>query len=367
MTTSREIGFFRFVAARKLGSRRRWSELGLLIAIALVALLLALASDRIVVRGHSVNNFLRVENLLANVLTPMSWTAIMALGATAVIVTGGIDISVGSVFGLSALGTAAVLQELAPETDALHSIPLALGVSLGIGALCGAFNGFLVVALRLHPFIATLGTLSIFRGIALVSVSAKTLPRLGASLPSSFTEHFIGARVALGDAALLEPVPIFVMLAALAFFWIFLHRTVRGRELYAVGGNAEAARYSGLSVDRIQMRVYLLSGLAAGLAGFVSCGFYQSANTATGEGLELSVIAAAVVGGASLSGGRGTALGAFLGALLIKLIENGIDVVKHVDLGFTEVDVSKEYAKIILGLAIVVTVAIDRWSERWRD
>src|SRR5262249_27654632 len=145
--------------------------------------------------------------------------------------------------------------------------------------------------------------------------------------------------------------------------WLFLAHMVPGREVYAVGGNEEAARFSGLPVPRIKLRVYLLSGLTAGLAGLVSAGYFGSASTATGEGYELMVVAAAVVGGASLSGGRGTALGAVLGALIIKLIENGISILKHINFGLFVLPISKEYTKIIIGIAIVLAVAIDRFSE----
>ncbi len=357
-------------SARTLGLRSarrpRLQEAGLLAVIALLALVITLAADTLTLRGHEVNAFLRADNLLANVATPMSWMAIMALGATVVIIAGGIDISVGSIFGLSALGTAAVLQELPADTGAWVALPVATAVALGIGLLCGLINGALVVGLRLHPFIVTLGTLSIFRGLALVAVKAKTLPALGHELPAAFGAQGIGARVGLGEASFVQPVPMLVMLACGALAWVFLAHTVAGREVYAVGGNAEAARFAGLRVGRIQMRVYAISGLCAGIAGLLSCGFYQSANTATGEGYELSVIAAAVVGGASLQGGRGTALGALLGALVIKLIENGIDILRELPLGFATLPLGKEYGKIIIGAAILLAVALDRVSERMR-
>jgi ribose/xylose/arabinose/galactoside ABC-type transport system permease subunit len=200
-----------------------------------------------------------------------------------------------------------------------------------------------------------------------VLVKSKTLPSLGHVLPASFTERCIGARWTLGieGRSFVEPVPMLVMLACAALAWVFLQHTVPGREIYAVGGNEEAARFSGLSVGRIKLRVYALAGLCAGLAGLLSCGFYQSANTATGEGYELTVIAAAVVGGASLQGGRGTALGALLGALVIKLIENGIDILKALPLGFATLPLGKEYGKIVIGVAILLAVAVDRLAERW--
>jgi ribose/xylose/arabinose/galactoside ABC-type transport system permease subunit len=157
-----------------------------------------------------------------------------------------------------------------------------------------------------------------------------------------------------------------ILVLVLAAAAVYLHRTSAGREIYAVGGNAEAARFSGLRVGWITIRVYVLSGLAAGLAGMISAGYYGSANTATGEGYELAVIAGAVVGGASLSGGRGTALGAVLGAVIIKLIENGIDILKSVNLGFVSIAMSKEYSKIIIGFAIIAAVAVDRFSESFK-
>jgi len=351
-------------AGREPSARRpRLQEAGLLLVILLLGVVITAAADTIELRGESVNAFLRADNLLANVATPMAWIAIMALGATFVIISGGIDISVGSIFGLSALGTAAVLQELPPDAAWYVSVPVAVGVALGIGTLCGLINGALVVGLRMHPFIVTLATLSIFRGIGLVAVKSKTLPALGQTLPDSFTEGFVGARVAMADgASFVQPVPMVVMILCGVAAWVFLSHTPGGREVYAVGGNEEAARFSGLSVGRIKLRVYALSGLCCGVAGLLSAGFYQSANTSTGSGYELTVIAAAVVGGASLLGGRGTALGALLGALVIKLIENGIDILRSIELGFATLPVSKEYGKIIIGTAILLAVAVDRFS-----
>lgn len=341
------------------------TEGGLLLVLLLLGAAITAAADPVTVGGRTVNNFLRFDNLLPNVLTPVSWMAIMALGATLVIISGGIDISVGSVFGLSALGTAAVLQELPVDAPGWQAVPLALAVALGIGLLCGLVNGALVTGLNMHPFIVTLGTLSIFRGIGLVSVSSKTVPSLGRQLPDSFTDGFIGLRMPMGQT-FVQPVPMLLMVGAGVLAWLYLNHTVGGRQMYAVGGNEEASRYAGISTARVKLRVYAFAGLAAGLAGFVSAGFFQSANTATGEGYELTVIAAAVVGGASLQGGRGTALGALLGALIIKVIENGIDILRSVDLGLFTLSISKEYSKIIVGMAIVAAVAVDRVAARLR-
>jgi ribose/xylose/arabinose/galactoside ABC-type transport system permease subunit len=340
-------------------------EAGLLAVIALIMVFLTLASEPVTVRGQTVNNFLRVDNLLPNVATPMSWMAIMAIGVTFVIIAGGIDISVGSIFGLSALGAAAVLQQFPETASPWVVLPLGVAAPLGIGLGCGLLNGLLVVGLRIHPFIVTLGTMSIFRGIGLVSVATKSLPSGDRSLPLAFTKDFVSYEITYGplEWMKLQPVPMLIMILCVAAAWVYLSQTAAGRQIYAVGGNEEAARFSGVPVGRVRLRVFALSGLAAGIAGMASAGYYASANTATGEGYELTVIAAAVVGGASLVGGRGTALGAMLGALVIKLIENGIDILKKLDLGLFVLPVSKEYSKIIIGIAIVVAVAIDRASE----
>ncbi|TWT46118.1 D-allose transport system permease protein AlsC [Phycisphaerae bacterium RAS1] len=345
----------------------RLQEAGLILVIVLIGLLLTLGGEPVTIKGVTMNNFLRADNIIANIATPMSWIAIMAIGVTFVIAAGGIDISVGSIFGLAALGTAAVLQNFAEHASAWQVLPIALLTPLAIGGLCGLINGMLVVGLRMHPFIVTLGTLSIFRGIALVSVPTKSLPASDKTLPLAFTRQFMSWQVEFqrGDLPmlLLQPMPMIVMLLLLVVAWVFLGHTVPGREIYAIGGNEEAARFSGLPIRRIKLRVYLLSGLCAGLAAMVSTGYFGSANTATGEGYELMVIAAAVVGGASLSGGRGTALGAVLGALVIKLIENGIFILKEINFGVGKLTLSKEYSKIIIGIAIVLAVAVDRFSE----
>jgi ribose/xylose/arabinose/galactoside ABC-type transport system permease subunit len=357
----------------------RLQEAGLVVVILLLGVVLTLLADPVTLAdGREVNNFLRVDNLVSNVATQMSWIAIMALGVTFVIAAGGIDISVGSISGLAALGAAAALQMLPEDASAWTALPIGVGVPLAIGAACGLVNGALVVGLRMHPFIVTLGTLSIFRGIALIAVPTKSLPSGDHTLPLAFTTNFLAWEVDADTAArlglppVLQPVPMLLMLLCGVAAWLFLSHTVGGRQVYAVGGNEEAARFSGIPVGRVKLRVYVLCGLMCGVAGMISAGYYGSANTGTNEGYELQVIAAAVVGGASLTGGRGTALGALLGALVIKLIENGIFIVRKIDLSgvlfflperWQVLTVSKEYSKIIIGIAIVLAVAVDRLSE----
>lgn len=345
-------------------------EAGLIVVIILLCILLSAFSEPIWQQGRYVNNFFRLDNLIPGVFTPMSWMAIMAIGATFVIISGGIDISVGSVFGLSALGTAYALEHLNPHTSAWIVLPIAFVVPIAIGWLCGLINGALIVGLQMHPFIVTLGTLSIFRGVAVVAPDilheTKSLPTFGRVIPDGFTTHFMMWTIRYHGVDL-QPVPMMIMIAVLVVAGIYLRMTVGGREIYAVGGNEQAARYSGLPVRRIKLRVYAISGLSAGIAGMMSAGFYGAADTSTGLGYELMVIAAAVVGGASLLGGRGTALGAVLGMLVIQLIQNGIFVLHKIRLGSLTLQLSKEYSMIIVGAAIIIAVAIDRITEQLRN
>jgi ribose/xylose/arabinose/galactoside ABC-type transport system permease subunit len=351
-----------------LGGLRYVQEAGLVGVILLLVIFLTLASPDVTVGDRTSNAFLRIDNLLPNVATSMSHIAIMALGATMVIIAGGIDISVGSIYGLSALGCAAVLQQFPPDASPWVVIPVGMAVPIAIGLGCGLLNGLLVAGLRLHPFIVTLGTMSILRGIALVAVETKSIPSTGRMIPEAFTTGFLSYQINSGPLAwaMLQPVPMVIMLVCVAAAWVYLGHTAAGRRIYAIGGNPEAARFSGISVNRTTIGVFALSGLACGIAGMVNCGYRGSANTATGEGYELMVIAAAAVGGASMSGGRGTALGALLGALIIQLITNGITTLGQLNFGVFVLKVSTDYTKIIVGVAIIVAVAVDRAGERLR-
>ncbi len=352
----------------------RLQEAGLILVIVLICMLLTFAGGNITVRGNLVNSFFRLDNLLGNVFTPMSWMAIMAVGVTCVIISGGIDISVGSIFGLSAIACAAALQGMGETASPGKVLPIAVLVPLGVGLACGLINGALVVFLRMHPFIVTLATMSIFRGVALKwmkFLGAGSLPSNGDSLPNAFTDHLMMWTVkytrANGMPVNLQPVPMIFMLIIVLVMAVYLGLLVAGRETYAVGGNEEAARFSGLKVRWIKLRVYAISGLCAGIAGMVSCGYYGSAATNTGEGYELMVIAAAVVGGASLNGGRGTAIGAMLGALVIQLIDNAIFILRTIKLGLFSLPLSKDDSKIVLGVAIVLAVAVDQINEYLRN
>lgn len=296
--------------------------------------------------GAMVNNFLNSHTLIQTA-TDASFFAIMAVGATIVIISGGIDLSVGSIYALAGVGMAMALRAMGPS-GGVTGVMVGGFVCLGIGLLCGLLNGLLVVLLRVHPFIITLGTMWILRGIAFVSSRAESI-----LVPASLTAM---AKASLGLDGSLYPLPMLTMLAVAAAGAIYLTRTVMGRHIFAFGGNPEASRFSGLRLDRIQVGVYAISGLCAGLAAFMGASFYGSASCADATGYELYVIASAVVGGASLSGGKGSAISAMLGAVLIVLIRQSIRTLRF----------DQNYEWIIVGCAIIIAVVLDQGSGRLR-
>jgi ribose transport system permease protein len=316
-----------------------------LVILALGALLTALAGehpDR--VTGRPVNNFLN-SHTLVQTATDASFFAIMAVGATVVIVSAGIDLSVGSVYALAGVTMALVLRAR-PDGAGLSAVLLGLGLCLGVGLLCGALNGLMVVGLGVHPFVITLGTMWIFRGLAFVTSKAESI-----LVPPALTRV---AKASLGLGEALYPVPMLTMLAVTVAGSVYLTRTVMGRHVFAIGGNAEAARFAGLSLGRIRLGVYVVSGLTAGLAAFLGASFYGSASCGDATGYELYVIASAVVGGASLTGGRGSAASALLGALLIVLIRQSIRTLRF----------DQNYEWIVVGCAIIVAVVLDQAGAR---
>ncbi len=337
----------------------RAKETGLVAVILLLGTLLAAFGGSVSIRQRDpatgrvlgqvrVNKFLQRANL-DNVLKNSSWTAVMAVGATALIISGGIDLSIGAIYCLAAVSGGMVLRALGPggshpQTAAWLAIAAGVGVTLAVGASCGLANGLMVIVLRVHPFIITLGTMLIFRGIAFVATRAQAVT----DYPPVFGEVF---RHAMAD---ITPLPIAVVAMTTLVGYVVLQHTVLGRNIYAVGGNETAARFSGVRVDRVKVAVFTLAGLAGGLAAVIALGVFGSADSSTGRGYELDVIAAAVVGGASLTGGRGTAIGAVLGAIVIQLIANGI-VILNID---------SNWAEIIKGAVIIGAVILDRFSTR---
>jgi ribose transport system permease protein len=322
-------------------------QAGLVLVIVLLGIVLSTFAGTHLDRttGQPVNDFLNSYTLIQTA-TDASFFAVMAVGATMVIISGGIDLSVGSIYALSGVAMALVLRGAATQSGAA-TVLLGLAVSLGVGLACGAINGLMVVGLRVHPFIITLGTMWVLRGVAFVVSGAESI-----LLPPALTRV---AKASLGLAQSLYPVPMLVMVAVTVCGAIYLTQTVMGRHIFAFGGNPEASRFSGLRLPRIQASVFVISGLTAGIAAFMGASFYGSASCVDATGYELYVIASAVVGGASLSGGKGSAVSAMLGALLIVLIRQSIRTL-HFD---------QNYEWIIIGCAIIVAVVLDQASARF--
>ena len=332
----------RGIINRLLGSQ----ETGLVIVVALVTITLTvLAGEHLDRRtGEMVNNFLN-SNTLIQTATDASFFAVMAIGATIVIISGGIDLSVGSIYALAGVAMALLLRTLGPMGSGATTF-VGLLTCLAVGLLCGLLNGALVVGLRVHPFIITLGTMWVLRGIAFVATKAESI-----LVPSALTA-FTKASLGLGSG--LYPVPMLCMLAVTVLGALYLRKTVMGRHVFAFGGNLEASRFAGLSLKRIQIGVFAVSGLTAGFAAFLGASFYGSASSGDAQGYELYVIASAVVGGASLIGGKGSAVGAMLGAILIVLIRQSIRTL-HFD---------QNFEWIVIGCAIIIAVVVDQWSTR---
>ena len=318
--------------------------LTLVILVAGAGLAFAAGSHADPVSGATVNNFLNAHTLI-QMATDASGFAIMGVGATIVIISGGIDLSVGAIYALAGVAMAMVLRAAGP-LDPFATVMLGLATCLVVSLLCGLANGIMVVGLDVHPFIITLGTMWMLRGVAFVASRAESI-----LVPTPLTNF---AKASLGFGATLSPVPMLAMLAVTAAGSVYLTRTVMGRRIFAVGGNAEASRFAGLHVDRIRLGVYVLSGLTAGVAAFLGASFYGSATSSDANGYELYVIAAAVVGGASLIGGKGSSVSAMLGALLIVLMRQAIRTL-HLD---------QNYEWIIIGGAMIVAVVLDQGGTK---
>jgi len=318
-------------------------QFGLVVVIVLLGLILSFFAGSHPDRqtGHAVNNFLNWDTLI-QVATETSFFAIMSVGMAMVIVSGGIDLSVGSIYALCGTTMALILRS--NHMNGTSAVLTGALICIGLGTLCGFVNGLMVFGLKVHPFIITLGTMWIYRGIAFVTSKAESI-----LVPDSLTAV---AKANLGMAKDLYPVPLIVMILITIFGWLYLTKTVPGRKIFAVGGNVLASIYSGVKVSRVYIGVYTLSGLTAGIASFVGNSYYGSASCGDAQGYELYVIASAVVGGVSLLGGKGSALGATLGALLIVLFHQSI-LTLHLD---------QNYEWIIIGSAIIVAVVLDRIS-----
>ncbi|WP_035485790.1 ABC transporter permease [Geminicoccus roseus] len=311
-------------AIRFLRTRR---EATVLLMLVLVFIGLSFASEY----------FFTTRNL-GNFARQISVVGIVALGQALVIIAGGIDLSVGSVIGLSAI-SAAMLSSL----TGMPSVGLVGAILVGMAV--GAVNGLLVTRIRINPFITTLGTLSVTRGLALLITNGN---------PQRFDNWAAWLGYGrIGDV----PVQFILLLVLTAAVWFFANRTRAGRNIYAVGNNARAARLAGIDIARTRLMVFTISGGLAGLGGLLLGGMLTNANPNLGLGYELDVIAAVILGGVALSGGRGSIGGVVIGAALMGLLRNA----------FVLLNVSGYWQTITIGLVVVVAVGADSLNRRQDD
>lgn len=302
-----------------------WDRVGILMVLILLVVLMSIFAP----------NFNRVDNLL-NIARSISVNAILAAGLTFVILTGGIDLSVGSIVAVS--GVVAVIAAIAGVPA-----PVAVAIGMAVGGACGLVNGVLTAYLALAPFIVTLGTMTFLRGLAYTITNGQPI----VSSDLNFKD--------LGNGYLLGiPVPVIAMAAVFLVAWFVLERTRYGRHVYAVGGNAQAARLAGVQVNRIILSVYVVAGICAGLAGVIFAARVISAQPTAGTGYELDAIAAVVLGGTSLVGGRGRIVGTLIGAVILGVLTTGL-ILLNVQF-FTQL--------LIKGVVIILAVAIDSLKQR---
>ncbi|MEJ5314577.1 MULTISPECIES: ABC transporter permease [Anaerolinea] len=299
--------------------RAFFQRFGLVFSFLLLMIVLSALSER----------FLTPSNLM-NVLRQATINGIVSVGMTIVILTGGIDLSVGSVLALSVTVGASLMKQGQP-------VAWAVGVALGTGTLLGVVNGLMITRAKIPPFIATLGMLTVARGLTLLYTQGQPIT----GLPAEF--RWIGTGVVAGI-----PMPVILSLAVFALGWIFLTRTKYGAQIYLLGDNPTAARLAGVPTDRMTVLVYAISGFCAALAGLVLVARLDSAQPIIGQGYEFNAIAAVVVGGTSFSGGEGGLAGTLLGALLIETLNNGLNLL----------NVSPLWEQVVKGVVIALALLL---------
>jgi len=300
----------------------------------------------VVVLSIASPSFLQPQNLI-NVVRQISVIGLLAIGVTVVIISTGIELSLGSVLALASVVAASFAQApdwARPMYPGLQlPVLLSFGAGIAVGALCGLINGALIAGFRIPPFIATLGMMTAARGVALIYSNGRPI--------SGLTDEFnyIGQGSVLGI-----PIPIIVLAVVAIAAHLMLHNTRFGRHVYALGGNEQAARVSGLNLTRIKILIYVFAGALAGLGGLVLSARIGSGQPTLGQGAELDAIAAAVIGGTSFAGGIGTIWGTLVGALIIGVINNGLDLL----------NVSPFSQQVVKGVIIVIAIIIDERKNR---
>lgn len=311
-------------------------EYGAFIALAALVIILSLISAE----------FRQPSNLL-NLLRQASFNGLIAVGMTCVILSDGIDLSVGSTFALSAVVCAELLMAGFPAFAAII-------IALIVGTLLGAISGLLVTKGRLQPFIATLITMTAYRGLAMIITDGKPISRLAANI-SSESGAFLFKLIGKGNITssfnpdLKIPIPAIILVLVFAIFYFILNRTCFGRRIYATGSNEKCATLVGVNTTRVRIMVYSISGFLAALAGLIMISRVDSAQPTLGDGYELDAIAAVALGGTSMSGGRGKIIGTVAGVLIIAVLNNGLNIL----------EVTSYYQDVIKAIVILVAVLSD--------
>lgn len=315
-------------AEKKKGSPKDYlGKLGPLLALIVLVILVSIVNP----------SFIAPTNLL-NLLRQVSTNALIAFGMTFVIITGGIDLSVGSTLALSSVLMAGTI---AAGMDPL----LAMILSLVVGTVFGAVNGLLITKGNMAPFIATLATMTIYRGLTLVYTNGNPITGIG----DSFIFKFVGRGYLFGI-----PFPVVLMIVSFILLYILLHKMTFGRKTFAIGGNEKSSFIAGIKNDRIKTGIYALSGLMASLAGIIITSRLDSAQPTAGTSYEMDAIASVVLGGTSLSGGRGRLVGTLIGALIIGTLNNGMNLL----------GISSFYQQVVKGIVIIIAVLLDRKNKK---
>ncbi|REA55453.1 ribose ABC transporter permease [Dyadobacter luteus] len=305
---------------------RSFGQYGIYLAFLIICLVLAFSTPRF----FTVSNLLTIGN-------QVSINALLAFGVTFVIITGGIDLSLGSMVAVTGVVAATFAH---PDTYPVI-VPIVIGLGAGLGI--GAFNGFVVTKSKVPPFIVTLGTMTIGRGLALILSKGRPVSNLSDSF------NFIGGGNVLGI-----PFPIIILIVAFIVCSILLNKTILGRYMYAVGGNEPAARASGIRVNNVKMWVYTICGILSAMGGILLTSRITTGQPNAGAGFELDAIAAAIIGGTSTSGGTGTMTGTLIGALLIGVISNSLDLL----------NVTSYYQQVVMGVIIIGAVVLDSMGKK---
>jgi len=329
-------------------NKKNMHKYGIIMAFFVLCLIVAVIGEIQISRGEWVDNYFLSQGNMLIVLRQISINGILAIGMTFVIITAGVDLSVGSVLALSGIIAArfATTSTTLSIGDTANAVILPMIIALGIGIICGLINGSILAKYKLQPFIVTMGMLSAARGLTLLTTDGSPVSQLN----NDFRW--------LGNGYILDiPVPVIILAFIFTTAWIVLNKTTFGRYVYAVGGNPKSARTSGINVFKIKVLVYTLCGALAGIAGLILAARTGSAQTNAGNAYELDAIAAVVIGGTSMAGGVGTLVGTLFGVLIIGVMNNGLDLL----------GVPSYFQQIIKGVLIVVAVLLDPSRKQQRD